>query len=253
MTDGTGKGGAVCQPAATRRTSDRMHASTETQPSEGLKRRAAALTVDRMLSMIGHELNQPLNVISMASFNGVRMASSSTTTAADFERRFQVIQDETRRAGALVHTAMRLAASATSSRPVDYGPCPVALLHEVVMPRLKRRRISLSVRPTMATNAFATDRWLVIFVMLCGLERLEEDRATKIDDDEAMAECRCDFREGTGELTFGLRSSALVGRPVGNPNSPFTALLDALAAACGGRVVDEPGRWLASLPVEALS
>jgi hypothetical protein len=226
-------------------------ASTAQPLGEPLKRQAVALTVDRVMSIIGHELNQPLNVIAMSSFNGARMASRSTTTASEFDRRFRAIQDETRRAGALVHTAMQLTAFA-SPLSTDQELCPVSLLQDVVMPRLNRRGLSLSVQSTMPESAHC-DRWLMMFVVLCGLERLEEDRSASIDDSMATAVCYCEYQADNREVTVGLRSTALLGRSASKRQSPLTSMLEALAKACGGQVIDEPGRWAACFRDEAFS
>jgi len=222
------------------------------QSTEAIKRRGVTLAVDRLVSMIGHELNQPLNVIAMASFNGIRMSSRNTTTSTDFEPRFRLIQEETRRAGDLVHKAMNLTAD-TGRWSGEEASCAVSLLGDMAAPRMKRRGIAISVKPPVSTHAPTVDRWLLMFVVLCGLERLEEDHATTNDGSEAEATCLCEYRADDDEWTVGLRSASLLGGHAGSLGSPFMALLECLTAGGGGRVIDEPGRWMACLPAEVLS
>ena len=78
-------------------------------PTDQAELLAMAYTLSRLSKLLCHEINQPLNTISITAHNGKRQAQDGSHPIADTHSRFDRIGQEVRRAGALVHALADLA------------------------------------------------------------------------------------------------------------------------------------------------
>lgn len=205
---------------------------------------ARAYTLERLICVMCHEVNQPLNAISMSAFNGKRMVERDCLPLA-VQQRFDGIGRSSRQAGDLVNLMASLAGNGLAGQALSARIERVADLHRG---RLLRRGLVMDLSVDSALDARSPDPALVTAALVWMLEHLENPSTGGGADrkDNVVVAIGYDERACTCSLSV---SAAGIASP-DRSQSAGCSIVERLVSAAGGQVSREQTNFRIEIPLD---
>lgn len=203
---------------------------------------ARAYTLERLISVMCHEVNQPLNAISMSAFNGKRMVERDCLAVA-VQQRFDGIGRKSREAGELVNLMASLAGKDSAGPALSERLGRVADMHRG---RLLRRGVVMDLSVDAALDARASAPALVTAALVWMLEHLDIPNATG----GAAREMNAVVEIGHDEIAH-MCSLSITTTGIASPErSGGRSIVERLVCSAGGRITREQATWRVEIPLD---
>jgi signal transduction histidine kinase len=187
---------------------------------------ATAYTLSRLTAVLCHEINQPLNAISMAAHNGKRMVLRECIPVTELHQRLDRIGLEARRAGKLAHLMAELAAAGTDHRR-SMGT-RLRQIEELYRTSLQRRGLEIEMSIDDAINGFDADPAVITAALVWSLEQVEDRSPRGSADRVARIDIGVEGSSRTPCLT--------VTGAVGAPDEKDRSIIKQILLSSGGRL-----------------
>ena len=212
-------------------------------PTDQAELLAMAYTLSRLSKLLCHEINQPLNTISITAHNGKRQAQDGSHPIADTHSRFDRIGQEVRRAGALVHALADLASPGAT--PAGILVPRLREIEDLHRARLRRRGLETHLAIEQPLGDGGARPATVVAALVWLFERLDEGRTGQVDPEIAKLRIERDGALRTIRLTgFG---------PVGAPAADGASLPERILLSSGARVTWDERRCWVDVPTEVVA